>query len=193
MAATAGLPGWTLMTVAMMGPAALARFRDIGGAAAHPARATAGFALAYLAVWAVFGFGVQAAAGAIAGVPGTQALALVLLAAVGWQLSPVKRRLLRASHRKPGHPAPSDNSKRRPRSVSGTAALAHGLRYGLCCLGACWCLMLVMVAAPAGQLFWLAGLSAMITAERVFHVRESAVAAALGVAAAATLSIGGLF
>ena len=221
-AAAAGLPGWTLMTVAMMGPAALARFRDIGAAAAHPARATAGFALAYLAVWAVFGFGVLAAA-AIAGIPGTRALALVLLAAVGWQLSPVKRRLLRVSHRKPGHRIAPDNSKRppgsvsassvsgkpgsvsgkpgsvsgkpgsRPGSVSGKAALAHGLRYGLCCLGACWCLMLVMVVAPAGQLLWLAGLSALITAERVFPVRESAAAAALGVAAVATLSIGGLF
>jgi predicted metal-binding membrane protein len=194
-AAAAGLPGWTLMTIAMMGPAALARFRYVGAAAAHPARATAGFALAYLAVWAVFGFGVQAAAASIAGVPGTRALALVLLAAVGWQLSPVKRRLLRGSHREPGQPAAPDNSKRRrrPGSLSGKAALAHGLRYGLCCLGACWCLMLVMVAAPAGQLLWLAGLSALITAERAFPVRESAAAAALGVAALATLSIGGLF
>jgi predicted metal-binding membrane protein len=187
-AAAAGLPGWMLMTVAMMGPAALARFRCIGSAAVHAARATAGFALAYLAVWAVFGLGVQAAAARFADVPGTQALALALLAAVAWQLSPVKRRLLRGSHRDPGGPPAG--------ALSGREAVGHGLRYGLCCLGACWCLMLVMVAAPAGQLLWLAGLTALVTAERVFPGTDAAArvaAAALGVALAATLAVGGLF
>jgi predicted metal-binding membrane protein len=172
----------------MMGPAALPRFRYVGTAAARSARATAGFALAYLAVWAAFGFGAQAAAAATASVPSTRALALALLAAVAWQLSPVKRRLLRGGHRTVSRPSAG--------AVSGKAAMAEGLRYGLCCLGACWCLMLVMLAAPAGQLLWLAGLTALVTAERA--VRETASAAraagaALGVALAATLAIGGLF
>jgi predicted metal-binding membrane protein len=79
--------------------------------------------------------------------------------------------------------------------VTAPPALGRGLRYGLCCLGSCWCLMLVMVAAPAGQLLWLAGLTALITAERA--VRNSRdvtrkAAAALGVAAVATLAVGGL-
>lgn len=78
--------------------------------------------------------------------------------------------------------------------MSGTAALAHGARYGLCCLGTCWCLMLVMVAAPVGAPLWLAGLTAAITAERVLAepAATRAAAAALGVAAVATLAVGGL-
>jgi hypothetical protein len=102
-AAAAALSSWTLMTVAMMGPAVLPRFRHVGRASARPARAMAGFAIAYLAVWAAFGFLAQAIAAAIRGVPGPAALALTLLAAAAWQLTPVKRHLLR---RHPG-PAPS--------------------------------------------------------------------------------------
>jgi len=178
--AAAGLPSWMLMTVAMMGPAALARFRYVGRAAARPVRELAGFVVAYLAVWAAFGFLAQAIAAAIPGVPGPAALALTLLAAAAWQLTPVKRHLLRR-HKNPGQEPAS-------------SPLAGGARYGLCCVGACWSLMLVMVAAPTGQLLWLAGLTILITAERVFPnlVTPSAGAAALGVAAVATLAVAGL-
>jgi predicted metal-binding membrane protein len=178
--AAASLPSWMLMTVAMMGPAVLTRFRYVGRASARPVRALAGFAGAYLAVWAAFGFLAQALAAAMPGVPGLAALALTLLAAAAWQLTPVKRHLLRRHKNPVGAPA------------SGTLA---GVRYGLCCLGACWCLMLVMVAAPDGQLLWLAGLTVLITAERVVPDQAAAAraaAAALAVAAAATLAVAGL-
>lgn len=187
-AAVAALPSWLLMTVAMMGPAALARFGYVGRCAARPAPAMAGFAVSYLAVWAAFGLLARAAAAVAGGVPGLEALALVLIAALAWQLSPVRRSLLRGCHR----------SQRPPRgegSLSGAAAVAHGARYGLCCLGTCWCLMLVMVAAPAGELVWLAGLTVLITAERVFGepgAATRATAAAIAVAATATLAVGGL-
>jgi predicted metal-binding membrane protein len=104
-----------------------------------------GFAVAYLAVWAVFGFLVQAAVVAVRGIPSPQALAVALIVAVAWQLSPAKRSLLRACHRA---------AATRAAAVS---PMRQGLRYGLCCLGACWCLMLVMVAVPAGQLLWPTG------------------------------------
>lgn len=103
----------------------------------------------------------------------------MLIAAVAWQLSPAKRRLLRGCHRTP--PA--------------IPAAGEGLRYGWCCLGACWCLMLVMVVAPAGQLLWLAALTLVVTAERAVPDSRAVtrdIAAALGVAAAATLAVGGL-
>jgi len=178
--AAAGLPSWMLMTVAMMGPAALARFRYVSRTAARPVRELAGFAVAYLSVWAAFGFLTQAIAAAIPGVPGPAALALTLLAAAAWQLTPVKRHLLRR-HKNPGQ-APA------------SSPLAGGARYGLCCVGACWSLMLVMMAAPTGQLLWLAGLTMLVTAERVFPdlATPSAAAAALGVAAVATLAVAGL-
>jgi predicted metal-binding membrane protein len=176
--AAAGLPFWLLMTLAMMGPAALVTVRCVARAGSRPGRAMAAFAVGYLSVWAAFGLGAQAGAAAIGGVPGPRALALALLAAAGWQLTPVKRNLLRR-HRSSGPQA---------------AALVHGLRYGVCCVGACWCLMLVMVAAPAGQLLWLAGLTALVTAERAFpdRVDPLATAAVLGVAAVATLAVAGL-
>ncbi len=182
-AAVAGLPSWLLMTVAMMGPAALPRFRYVGRPAARPALAMAAFGVAYLAVWAVFGLAARAAAAAVPGVPGPRALALVLFAALAWQLSPVKRSLLRGCH-----------ARQLPPRSGGTPAraVAQGTRYGLCCLGTCWCLMLVMVAVPAGGLLWMAGLTAAISAERVCGERASAAAAALGVAAVATLAVGGL-
>jgi predicted metal-binding membrane protein len=177
--AAAGLPSWLLMTVAMMGPAALPRIGHVGRASARRLPAMTGFAAVYLAVWAAFGLGVQAAAAAIPGVPGPRALAVTLAAAVAWQLSPFKRALLRACHRAPEI----------------RAAPRHGLRYGLCCLGACWCLMLVMVAAPGGQMYWLAGLAVLITVERAADDARGVTrngAAALGVAAVATLAVGGL-
>lgn len=186
-AAVAALPSWLLMTVAMMGPAALARFRYVGRGAARPAPAMVGFAVSYLAVWAAFGLLARAAAAAAGGVPGPEALALVLIAALAWQLSPVRRSLLRGCHR--------SLRPHREGSLSCAAAVAHGARYGLCCLGTCWCLMLVMVAAPAGELAWLAGLTVLITAERVFGepgAATRAAAAAIAVAATATLAVGGL-
>jgi predicted metal-binding membrane protein len=180
-AAAAGLPSWMLMTVAMMGPAVLPRFRHVGRAAASPVRAVSGFAIGYLAVWAVFGFLAQAAAAAISGVPGPAALALTLAAAAAWQLTPVKRDLL--------------SRHKNPRRAPAGSVLAGGVRYGLCCLGACWCLMLVMVTAPSGQLLWLAGLTLLVTAERAAPdsgAAARAAAAALAVAAAATLAVAGL-
>jgi predicted metal-binding membrane protein len=74
-------------------------------------------------------------------------------------------------------------------------ALRFGLRNGLYCLGTCWCLMLVMVAAPCGQLLWTVGLSAVITAERLLPRPRSAtrtIALLLGFAAGAALAVGNL-
>ena len=197
--ALAGLPAWTLMIVAMMGPAALPRIRHVGRASPHPVRAMAGFAAAYLATWAAFGVLVQAGAAVVPGIHGAPALALALAGAVAWQLSPLKRSLLRACHRATAgqYAAAARDAADGSGRVAPTVCRAarHGAGYGLCCLGACWCLMLAMVAVPAGQLFWLAGLAALVTAERLMDDSGDAVraaAAALGVATVATLAVGGL-
>jgi predicted metal-binding membrane protein len=190
-AVAAGLPGWLLMTVAMMGPAALAGVRHTGLASLRwrRGRAMAGFAAAYLAVWAAFGVLALAAVALrpAAPVPGPAALATVLAAAAAWQLTPAKRRSLRACHR--SVPLP-------PRGWRAEwGSLRFGVRNGAACLGSCWCLMLVMVAAPAGQVLWLAGLAGAVTAERLAprpRATTRFIAVACAFAAVAVLATAGL-
>lgn len=187
--AAAGLPFWMLMTIAMMGPAALASVGHTGRSslAWRRRRAMAEFSAAYLAVWAAFGLLAQTAAATVPAVPGPAALAVVLAAATAWQLTPLKRRCLIACHR--AMPLPP----RGWRAEKG--ALRFGLRNGLSCLGSCWCLMLIMAVAPGGQLLWTAGLTGVVTAERLArqprHATRAA-AAALAFAAVATLAVGNL-
>ena len=115
------------------------------------------------------------------------ALAAVLAAVAGWQLSPFKQYCLRGCHRSFSLPPRGWRAE--------TGALRFGLRNGLYCLGTCWCLMLVMVAVPGGQLLWTVGLTGVITAERLLPRSRSAtrvVAALLGFAAVAALAVGNL-
>jgi hypothetical protein len=251
--AVAALPFWLLMTVAMMGPAALGKFRDVvrtpagpmggpadsatagsgsagsgsagsgsagsgsagSGSALVAARAVtlsamAAFGVAYLGVWAVFGLLAEATATAIRGVPSPQALALCLAAATAWQFTPLKHRVLRGClGAAPAVVQPA--AARRATSpcvphqpVAAADGLRRGLRFGLCCLGTCWCLMLVPLAAPGGQLPWMAGLTILIGAERLACAGRGAdpsitsravartAAGALAVAAVATLAVSGL-
>lgn len=159
--ALGGLPDWLLMVVAMMGPAALGGLRHTGINTLRwrRRRAMAEYAAAYLAVWAVFG---AAVLGVMAVVParltGYPTLAVTLGGAAAWQLGILKRRSLRACHRSVPLPARGWPAER--------GALRFGWRNGLACVGSCWCLMLAMVAAPAGQLLWTAGLAVLVTAER---------------------------
>ncbi len=46
------------------------------------------------------------------------------------------------------------------------AAWALGLRHGLSYLGCCWVIMLVMFATGVGNLWWMAGLTAVMVAEK---------------------------
>jgi predicted metal-binding membrane protein len=187
--AAAGLPWWVLMTVAMMGPAALGAIHYTGLESLRwrRRRAMAEFSAAYLAVWAAFGLLAPAAAAVVPGAHGPAALAVVLTAAAAWQLSPVKRRCLSGCHRSVSLP---------PRGwAAEKGALRFGLRNGLYCVGTCWCLMLLMAVAPAGQLLWAGGLTGVVTGERLTRRPRSATragAAALGFAAMATLAIGNL-
>jgi predicted metal-binding membrane protein len=187
--ADASLPSWVLMTVAMMGPAALAdvRYTGLNSLRWRRRRAMAEFSAAYLSVWAAFGLVSLAAGEMMPGVPGPAALAVVLAAAAAWQLSPFKRRCLRGCHR--SLPLPPYGWR------ADKGALWFGLRNGLYCLGTCWCLMLIMIAAPGGQLLWTAGLTAVITGERRLPRPRSAtrtVATLLSFATVAALAVGNL-
>lgn len=151
---------WVLMTLAMMGPAALAGVRHTGmnSLSWRRRRAMAEFSVTYLGVWVMFGLLVLGGAASIPGMTGRQALAATLAAAAAWELTPYKWLRLRDCHRSIPLP-PSGWSAER-------GALTFGLRSGLACLGSCWCLMLVMLATPGDHLLWMAALTGLVTAER---------------------------
>jgi predicted metal-binding membrane protein len=175
---SAGLPYWTLMTVATMGPAALAGIRHTGlnSLRWRRRRAMAEFAAAYLAVWLAFGALALIVAALVPAAPGSAAFAIVLAGAAAWQLSPLKRRWLRDCHR----------SVPPPRGwVAERAALQFGLRNGAACLGSCWCLMVVIVVASG--LLWTVLVAGFVTAEKLLQQPRRATrfgAAVLAVAAA---------
>ncbi len=188
--AAGGLPYWVVMTTAMMGPATLASVRHTGlnSLRWRRNRAMAEFSAAYLAVWAAFGVLALAAAARVPAAASMATLAVVLMAAAAWQLTPVKRRWLRACHR--SVPLPPSGWR------AEWGALRFGLRNGLACLGSCWCLMLVMAVAPGGQLLWTTGLTVTITSEKLL-ARPGRVtrftAAALAFSAVAAAALGNLF
>jgi predicted metal-binding membrane protein len=176
---------WAVMMAAMMLPSAtpmialygaIHRGRDETGQAAAP---TALFALTYLVVWAVVGLPVYLlglAAGAVFGMDGispTYGVALVLVAAGVYQLTPLKTVCLRAC-RSPvgflmGHWWPG-----------AAGALRLGLAHALYCVGCCWALMAVLVAAGAMGLAWVVLIALAVFAEKVLP-RGELTARAIGV------------
>jgi len=169
------------MVVAMMGPVALAGIRHtaLNSFIWRRRRAMAEFGAGYLAIWATFGVAVSTVTSYVPGVPSSSALVAILILAAFWQVSPWKRRCLLACHR----------SRRLPPSgwQAEIGALHFGLRNALPCVGSCWCLMLVMVLAPAVQILWMVILTVAMFCERLVRrpTRASrALAIALGLTAA---------
>jgi predicted metal-binding membrane protein len=187
--AVTGMPSWVLMTVAMMGPAALGalQYTGLNSLRWRRRRAMAEFSVGYVTMWAVFGTLALAAAAVIPGSSRTAALAAVLAAAAAWQLTPVKLWSLLACHRTVPLPPRGWRAEK--------AAFGFGLRNGLACVGSCWCLMLIMAVSPGGQLLWTGVLTTAVTGERLARRPRRATratAAVLGFATVATLAMGNL-
>jgi predicted metal-binding membrane protein len=164
-AGRAGLPGeliaWVLMTIAMMGPAALAGVRHTSrnSLPRRRGRAMAEYGAGYLAPWAIYGLALIWLAHAAGWTASWEATGLALAMAAGWQLTPWKRRCLLECHR--SVPLP-------PRGWRAEVASARfGLRNGASCLGSCWPLMAVMTTLPAAHLWWTLGLTGFVTFERL--------------------------
>ncbi|HEX8003222.1 MAG TPA: DUF2182 domain-containing protein, partial [Mycobacteriales bacterium] len=155
-AVAAGLPGWLLMTAAMMVPAVWPAAWRVGTGSLRRRRhrAVAEFLAAYLLVWAAFG----AVALALLS-RATPPLAAVLATAAVWQLTPWHRACAVACHR--ATPLPPTGRA----AVRGTTR--YGLRLGLACAGSCWALMAVMAVATTGHLAWSLALGAAVAAQRV--------------------------
>jgi predicted metal-binding membrane protein len=101
------------------------------------------------------------------------ALAIVLILAGTYQLTPLKRACLRVCR--------NPLSFLMARSRTGyRASLALALEHAAYCLGCCWGLMLVLVAAGAMALNWVLLIAAVVFIEKVFPRGEWTAAAAGG-------------
>jgi predicted metal-binding membrane protein len=153
---------WAAMATAMMLPAALPTLRQVALRSKwhRRQRSAAIFGVSFLAVWLLFG-AVAVSAARVARVPAGagRPLAATLLVAAGWELTPLKRRSLRACHR---------TMPLAPDGRSADAACARwGARYGWAGLGAGWALMLPMAVAGHSRLAVMVLLTAVVGTEEV--------------------------
>jgi predicted metal-binding membrane protein len=160
---------WGIMMVAMMLPSALPMI-NLYGATQRRGAATgsrgapvAVFTLVYLAVWAASGVPVYLAhTGLMALSPRMFAygVAGTLLGAGMFQLSPLKRTCLRACRSPLGFLLGHWRAGLR-------GSLALGWAHAMYCLGCCWALMVVLVAAGAMGLAWVLLITAVVAAEKL--------------------------
>jgi predicted metal-binding membrane protein len=155
---------WLLMLLAMMPPLLVRPMRHLWRRSLRRrrTRAIALFAVAYTAVWLLAGVGLLAAAIVLRGIaeaaPGAAILPAVAIALL-WQATPPKQACLNFCHRLP------------PLATFGLAADLDCLRFGLSaalwCVGTCWALMLVPLAADGAHLALMAVASVVMLAERL--------------------------
>jgi predicted metal-binding membrane protein len=160
---------WAIMMVAMMLPSALPMIGLYGATQRHRAETAsrgapvAVFTLIYLAVWAASGVPVYFAhTGLMALPPRTFAhgVAATLLAAGVFQLSPLKQTCLRACRSPLGFLLGHWRAGLR-------GSLALGWSHAMYCLGCCWALMVVLVAAGAMGLAWVLLITAVVAVEKL--------------------------
>jgi predicted metal-binding membrane protein len=182
----AGLPMWALMAAAMMLPTAMPAVRHVTVRSLYwrRRRAAVEFIAIYVAIWAVFSALVLGMAVPLTPLSPSLALPIGLAIAALWQLTPLKRRALRACHK----PAPLP-----PSGWRATAGVTRfGLGNGAACLVSCWAMMLTMAAVGSARLVWMAALAALISAEKLSLKPARAsrrVAALLGTAAIAAAAV----
>jgi len=160
---------WGVMMTAMMLPGALpmislygATQRGGAGAAPRGVPVTV-FTLVYLALWAGSGVPVYFAHTllmTLAGSAFAYAIAAILMAAGAFQLSPLKQVCLRACRSPLAFLLGHWRAGRR-------GSLALGWSHAVYCLGCCWALMLVLVAAGAMGLRWVLLITAVVAAEKL--------------------------
>jgi predicted metal-binding membrane protein len=165
---------WWVMMVAMMLPSAapmlllFARVNRAQKARDRPYVATGIFAAGYLAAWG--GFSALAAglqwgleeSGLLSPMMTTTSYWLggaILLAAGGWQLTPIKGVCLRHCR----SPLSFIAQQWRPGRLG---AFRMGIEHGAFCLGCCWFLMGLLFFGGIMNLFWIAGLAGFVLLEK---------------------------
>lgn len=188
---------WALMMAAMMLPSATpmillhARVARQGGGGPLP-RATQVFVLVYLVLWSGFALLAALAQAALvsAGAVSAMGLALgdrlavagLLALAAAWQLAPLKRACLDKCR------SPLTFLLRGFRP-GWRGSLKLGFAHGAYCIGCCWALMLLLFVGGVMNLAWIAGLGAVVVAEKYGPAwTAKAIAACLVVGVVLTLS-----
>jgi len=174
---------WGVMMAAMMLPSALPMI----GLYAATQRTAAGvgtrtvpvalFTLIYLGLWAATGIPIYFASVALSAVgagPRAYAVAALLVVAGVFQLSPLKQVCLRRCR------SPLGFFLGRWRG-GWRGGLALGWAHAVYCLGCCWALMVVLVAAGAMGPAWVLLIAAVVAAEKLLP-RGEWIARATGVA-----------
>lgn len=158
---------WVAMMAAMMLPAILPVVQLYARAAARGSVAPVPFFVAgYLGMWTVLALPAYAAWRALEmpladGMPWAGRVAGgTLLAAAGWQVTPLKSVCLRHC-RSPVGFFMRAGSLRRP-----VRALRVGTAHAVFCVGCCWALFAVLVAAASMSLAWLVVFTALIVLEK---------------------------
>jgi predicted metal-binding membrane protein len=134
-----------------------------GARTASTAVPVAVFTLVYLAVWAASGVPVYVVHTGLMALPPAAfayAVAVILLAAGAFQLSPLKRACLRACQSPLAFLLGHWRAGLR-------GSLALGWSHAMYCLGCCWALMVVLVAAGAMGLAWVLLITAVVAAEKL--------------------------
>ena len=170
---------WWIMMIAMMTPSAaptillyaqVYRFERKLGRLSGATTPTFAFAMGYLLTW--MGFSALATglqwgferAGLLHAMlmwsTSSVFSGLLLLAAGGYQLTPLKHACL--DHcRTPAHFLAANF---KPGAMG---ALRMGAKHGAFCLGCCWLLMALLFAGGVMNLVWIAGLAILVLAEKV--------------------------
>jgi predicted metal-binding membrane protein len=182
-AAVLELPGWELMVVAMMGASALPVLRLVSTNSLvwRRKRAMVEFGIAYLGMWAAFGFVAVAVLHPFVSDSAKAPLVVALAVAALWQLTPFKGDALRDCHRVVPLPPSGLDAE--------VAALRFGVRHASACIRSCWPVMLVMALLPMAQLWWMVGLTALVTSERFLDRPRRATRVASGALALAAIGM----
>jgi predicted metal-binding membrane protein len=169
---------WGAMMVAMMTPSAAPAILLYARVHRHAAArdqaqglAPSGvFAAGYLLVWLVFAVGAAVAQWALqeaglvsSGMLSSQSRWLsggLLIAAGLYQLSPLQAVCLRHCR----SPAEFLSRQWRPGRLG---ALGLGVQHGAYCVGCCWALMLLLFVGGVMNLAWIAGLTAVVLAQKL--------------------------
>ncbi len=157
------LIGWAVMLTAMMAPLLIPALRHVHARSLRRRRWRAGtlVTIAHVVVWTLGGIVLVAGASLLRSVSGHAGVALTLglLAALGWQVSPLKQHCLNRHCAQP------------PIKSFGGAADRDAVRFGgthaAWCLGSCWALMLVPLLVPAGHVAAMLVVSVWMWAERL--------------------------
>jgi predicted metal-binding membrane protein len=161
------LVAWIVMMAAMMLPSSAPMFllyRLSAGDGARGELRVFAFGAAYLLVWAVVGAVVLLAQRVLDMTVSADlrpyGVAAVLLAAGAYQFTPLKATCLRACQ------SPADFLVRHWHGGA-LGPLRLGVDHGVYCLGCCWALMAVLVAAGGMGLAWVALVALIVLVEKL--------------------------